>query len=169
MCRVVWQNFRPEQERSFPSSLQFLTRVLNRLKFPRLFLGGGGALCVKSPQALFTVEPNWARRFVPFPPPSRRRTHKSRHPSFVTPLSPQLVARARRVTTRSFLRHKRIHQPHRVAAEAASAIDGCDVPSLSACAQLSLCVGRGKRNLILAGFSLGPLLWFYPVLLAWRH
>lgn len=131
---ILVTEYRLGQKHSVTLLLQFLTCVLNRVKFLYFF-----RLCVVGLQRPFTVKPNWVRGDCPFPQ-SGRRTHKSRHPSHLC-----LPARGSGppCSNSEFLRHKCIHQPHRVAAsrQAASAIDGCDVPSLSACVQLSL---RGK-------------------------
>ena len=152
------------QKHSVTPLLQFLTCVLNRAKFPTFF-----SLCVAGLRRPFTVKQNWAREDCPFPQ-SRRRTHKSRHPSFVTPLSPSSWFGPAAFQLRVFYGTNVSINPAEwpsAAKPPRRSMGGMDPPSRPVCS--SLCVGRGKRNLILAGFSLGPLLWFYSMLLAWRH
>lgn len=128
--------FRLGQKCSVTLLLQFLTCVLNRVKFLYFF-----RLCVVGLQRPFTVKPNWVRGDCPFPSlaegPINQGIHRLSH------LCLPARGSGPPCSNSEFLRHKCIHQPHRVAAsrQAASAIDGCDVPSLSACVLLSL---RGK-------------------------
>lgn len=105
-----------------------------------VLFSGFGVVILRRP---LTLNPNWVRR-LSFSQ-SGGRTHKSRRPLFVTPPSPQLVAEAHRDPTLSFYGtnvsiNSTEWPPSR---QATSAIDGCDVLSLSARCAVSLCVGRG--------------------------
>lgn len=160
---ICGTEFQLGQKPNVSLPVQFLTCVSNRAKFFQpVFFFLFFRLCVLGLRGPFTVKPNWVRGDCPFSSlvegPINQGIHRLSHLCLQAHGMIQLwVCTAETHTPSLPIGH-----------QTASAIDGCDVPSLSAMC-CTLCVGRGKRNLILAGFSLGPLLWFYPMLLAWRH
>lgn len=81
---ICGTEFRLGQKPNVSLSVQFLTCVSNRAKFflPSFF----SVLCAGSPRALYSLTKLSERRLSFLQ--SCGRTHKSRHPSFVTPLSP---------------------------------------------------------------------------------
>lgn len=66
MWRLVWQNFRLGQKHSVTLLLQFLTCVLNRVKFLDFFFFFF-RLCAVGLWRPFTVKPNWVRGDCPVP------------------------------------------------------------------------------------------------------
>lgn len=158
---------------------QFLTCVLNRAKVSQLFFFFFRASpphpptnpffflrvfcqCSARPAGLqraFTVKPNCARGNCPLPQPGRR-SHKSRHPSFVTPPSRSSWLRPSAISEPFFFFCWAQTYPSNPPSGPASRLGDrwvrCSLP-LGPRAAPAVWEG-GKRNLILAGFSPGPRL-----------
>lgn len=131
---ICGTEFRLGQKPNVSLSVQFLTCVSNKANFFFRMFFFFQAQCAGSPRALYSATKLSERRLSFLQ--SCGRTHKSRHPSFVTPLSPS----SWHDPTLGFAAERHTPSPP-IGHQTASAIDGCDVPSLSACMLHSL---RGK-------------------------
>lgn len=165
MWRSVWQNFVLNKSTVFLFWSNFWHVFWIEQSFSTSFLFFL-MLCVVGLQRAFTVKPNWVRGNCPFPSlaedPINQGIHRLSH----------LCLRARgsgppRSNSEFFTAQTYPSTPPSGRQSPRRSMGAMFPPSRPG--RCSRCVGRGKRNLILAGFSLGPLLWFYPMLLAWRH